>query len=192
MSKEAIIKKILDDANAKAEQIAAESRTKAEEISDAARRECEAQLVAAREELEKQSDETLSRAQTVAELDAKRLLLDARLNIIDRVFARALEKLVDLDDKAMKELLLCMLAEAAEDGDEVLLNARGRALLSEDDIKAFAKKRKISLLLIPADGDFSGGLLLRQEGVDKNLTFEDELALLRDRKEAEIAKQIFG
>ncbi len=191
MSKEAISKKILDDAHQKADQIIAEGQAKADEILAKATEECDKLLLDTRKELERREEEDLARSRTVAELDAKRLLLDARLEIIDRVFARALEKLVELDDKAMKALLLDMLS-AAEDKDEVLLNPRGRSLIGEADINAYAKKRKISLTLSDAEGDFAGGMLLRRDGIDKNLTFEVELALLRDREEAEIAKQIFG
>ena len=190
MSKEAIIKKITDDANAKADKLTEESKAKAEAILADARKECDEQLVAAREELERALGETLARSETVAELDSKRLLLDARLKILDRVFARALEKLVALDDKKMKSLLLSMLS-AAENGDEVVLNERGKKLLGED-VKEYAKKRKLSLTLSDEAGDFAGGVVLRQGGIEKNLTFESELSLLREREESNLAKQIFG
>ncbi len=191
MSKEDIIAKIKSDAQAKAQLILDEQQSKADEILASAESECEQVMVETRRQIDEMTRQTLERAQSVAQLDAKRILLDARLEIIDRVFARALEKLTQLDDVQMRELLLNMLSEA-EDGDEVLLNARGRALLSEADICAYAKKRKISLSLAQADGDFAGGLVLRKNGVDKNLTFEVELAQLRDCHETEIAKQIFG
>ena len=191
MSKEAIIKKIEDDAAAKAAKITSEGEEKANSILDAARKECEQQLVAARAEIERTTEETLSRSRTVAELDAKRLLLDAKLKILDRVFARALEKLVALDKDAMRELLFGMLTYA-ENGDEVILNERGRALISAKDLKAYAQERGVSLKLSKEVGSFEGGLVLRQGGIDKNLTFASELAILRDSEEAEIAKQIFG
>ncbi len=191
MSKEAIIKKIEDDAAAKAAKITSEGEEKANSILDAARKECEQQLVAARAEIERTTEDTLSRSRTVAELDAKRLLLDAKLNILDRVFARALEKLVALDKDAMRELLFGMLTYA-ENGDEVILNERGRALISAKDLKAYAQERGVSLKLSKEVGSFEGGLVLRQGGIDKNLTFASELAILRDSEEAEIAKQIFG
>ena len=190
MSKEAIIKKIEDDAAAKAAKITSEGEEKANSILDAARKECEQQLVAARAEIERTTEDTLSRSRTVAELDAKRLLLDAKLNILDRVFARALEKLVALDKDAMRELLFGMLSYA-ENGDEVILNERGRALISAKDLKAYAQERGVSLKLSKEVGSFEGGLVLRQGGIDKNLTFASELAILRDSEEAEIAKQIF-
>ena len=191
MSKEAIIKKIEDDAAAKAAKITSEGEEKANSILDAAKNECEQQLVAARAEIERTTEDTLSRSRTVAELDAKRLLLDAKLNILDRVFARALEKLVALDKDAMRELLFGMLSYA-ENGDEVILNERGRALISAKDLKAYAQERGVSLKLSKEVGGFEGGLVLRQGGIDKNLTFASELAILRDSEEAEIAKQIFG
>ncbi len=191
MSKEAIIKKIEDDAAAKAAKITSEGEEKANGILDAAKKECEQQLVAARAEIERTTEETLSRSRTVAELDAKRLLLDAKLKILDRVFARALEKLVALDDASMRELLFGMLAYA-ENGDEVILNERGRALISAKDLKAYAQERGVSLKLSKEVGSFEGGLVLRQGGIDKNLTFASELAILRDSEEAGIAKQIFG
>lgn len=191
MSKEAIINKIKTDAQQKADAIIAEQQEKANAILSAAQSECEQKLLDARKEIEEQEYEALSRANTVAQLDAKRLLLDARLEILDRVFDRALEKLTELDDAAMRKLLMSMLS-AAEDGDEVLLNPRGKALISQKDIKAYAEKRKISLSLADGEGDFAGGLVLRQDGIDKNLTFEVELALLRSREETKIAKQIFG
>lgn len=191
MSKEAIIKKITDDASSKAAKIISEGEEKAAAILDAAKKECEQQLVAARAEIERASEETLSRSRTVAELDARRLLLDAKLGILDRVFARALEKLIGLDDDAMRELLVGMLSYA-EDGDEVVLNKRGKAILQEADIKAYGKEHGIKLKLSKEVGAFEGGMVLRHGGVDKNLTFASELALLRDSEEAEIAKQIFG
>ncbi len=168
-----------------------EGEEKGNAILDAAKKECDEQLVAARAEMERASEETLSRSRVVAEMDAKRLILDAKLGILDRVFARALEKLVQLDDEAMKQLLLGMLSYA-EDGDEVILNARGRSLINKSVLKAFASSRGISLKLSDEVGDFEGGAKLRHGGIDKNLTFASELAILRDSEEAEIAKQIFG
>lgn len=191
MSKEAIIKKILDDASEKAEALLSDSREKAEAITRAATEECEQFLSATREELARQSRESLERAETVAELDSRRLLLDARIEMIDRVFKRALEKLTELDDDAMREILTDMLG-AAEDGDEVLLNERGKEIVKAKDVAEYAKGRGIKLKLSGETGNFAGGMILRHGGVDKNLTFEVELELLRDSKEAEIAKQIFG
>ncbi|HAT83330.1 MAG TPA: V-type ATP synthase subunit E, partial [Clostridiales bacterium] len=41
-------------------------------------------------------------------------------------------------------------------------------------------------------GDFDGGLILSENGVDKNFTFEVEVALLKEQTEAKTAKEIFG
>ena len=190
MSKQAIIDKILSDANDKAGQILASQQAKADEISRAADEDCKLWLKQEEDAASAMTRDSLERAKTVAELDAKKLLLGARAHIIDSVFERALEKLVALDDAAMKKLLLSLLKNA-DDGDSIVLNARGRELLKKDDIAEFAKKKKLTLSLDESVGDFAGGLILRGNGIDKNLTFEVELALIRDSAVAEIAKQIF-
>ena len=56
----------------------------------------------------------------------------------------------------------------------------------------FAKKKGINLTLSDKFGDFDGGLILSENGVDKNFTFEVEVALLKEQTEAKTAKEIFG
>ena len=191
MSKQALREKIISDATSKAEQILSEQREKADAILSAAQSESDKNSELAMKELEVQKSDIIARAKTVAELDARKLMLAAKRELINRVFDRALEKLMQLDDKSMKSLLLSMLS-GAEDGDVVLLNARGKSLLTEKDIAAYAKSRGIKLSLCENAGNFRGGLQLIGNGVSKNFTFEVELSLLRERSESDIAKQIFG
>ena len=54
-----------------------------------------------------------------------------------------------------------------------------------------AGDKGITLTLAKISGDFDG-MILSGNGVDKNLTFEVEIALLRDELETQIAKEIFG
>ncbi len=51
---------------------------------------------------------------------------------------------------------------------------------------------QISLTLSDKLGDFDGGVILSENGVDKNFTFEIEVALLKEQTEANVAKEIFG
>ena len=55
-----------------------------------------------------------------------------------------------------------------------------------------AKEKGISLTLSDKLGDFDGGVILSENGVDKNFTFEIEVALLKEQTEANVAKEIFG
>lgn len=191
MSREAIVEKILSDAQLKAEAMVGEAQDKAHAILADVAEQSKQYLAKSQSETDILVADIISRSKTVAELDSKKLMQAAKSVILERVFARALEKVRELDVNTYKELLLGMLKEA-QDGDTVTLSKRDKSVLSADDIRAFADENGISLCVSDEDGDFDGGLILSRDGVDKNLTFEVEIDLLRDIAEADIAKEIFG
>lgn len=191
MSREAIVEKILSDAQLKAEAMVGEAQDKAHAILADVAEQSKQYLAKSQSETDRLVADIVSRSKTVAELDSKKLMQAAKSVILERVFARALEKVRELDVNTYKELLLGMLKEA-QDGDTVTLSKRDKSVLSADDIRAFANENGISLCVSDEDGDFDGGLILSRDGVDKNLTFEVEIDLLRDIAEADIAKEIFG
>ena len=191
MSKEAIIEKIISDGQKKSDAILSEAREKADEILAVAAGECKGYYDNSVYETNRMVDDILSRGKTVAELDAKKLQLGAKSKILDSVFSMALDKLRSLDKKTYKGLLLSMLKNA-EDGDEVVISAREKAILTAKDVKDYADKHGIKLSLAKEFGDFDGGLMLRGKGIDKNFTFEVEIDLLRDEIEMNIAKELFA
>lgn len=191
MSKEAIVDKILCDAQRKAESFIDDARVKADDILAESAEQCKAYLFSSKVETDRMCDDIESRSNTVAELDAKKLLLGAKIKIIDAIFARALEKVRTLDNERYKALLVGML-DIAEDGDVITLSAKEKELISKADIEKVAKKKGINLTLADKVGDFEGGMVLSGKGVDKNLTFDTEIAIIRDEMETSIAKEVFG
>lgn len=191
MSKEAIVDKILCDAQKKAESFIDDARVKADGILAETAEQCKAYLFSSKVETDRMCDDIESRSNTVAELDAKKLILGAKIKIIDAIFRRALEKMRTLDDERYKELLLGML-NIAEDGDVITLSAKEKELLTKEDVDKFAKNKGISLTLADKVGDFEGGMVFSGKGVDKNLTFDTEISIIRDEMETSIAKEVFG
>lgn len=192
MSKEAIIDKIIGDAQAKADSFIADAKEKADEILSLSAEQCKAYLATSQTETYRMCEDVEARAKTVADLDARKLQLGAKSQILNRVFERALEKLKDLDGDRAKELLFAMLDKVAEDGDVVTVCESEKDLLTKDEISAFAEQKGITLTLADEYGNFDGGLILTGKGVDKNLTYNVEIDALRDEVETEIAKEIFG
>lgn len=190
MSKEAIVNKIISDAEVKAKSFLEEQTAKANEIIAEAVRQCKSYYDAFKRETDREADEIAARAKTVAELDVRKLLLAEKKRALDSVFDVALEKLISLDGEAMKKLLLGMLKEA-ESGDTVTVGKRQRGILTKEDVDKFADERHIKLTLSSEYGEFDG-LMISGGGVDKNLTFEVEIALLREDLETQMAKEIFG
>lgn len=58
-------------------------------------------------------------------------------------------------------------------------------------ISKIAKALNLNLTLSEEVGDFAGGIILRQNGCDKNMTIEMEFADIRDRFEAKLSNKLF-
>ncbi len=191
MSKEAIVEKIISDAHLKADSIVAEANAKADEIISAAAEECKGYMYSFKSETDKMIFDVDARSKTVAELDARKLTLAAKTKVLDVVYERTLENLRNLDKEAYSALVFGML-ENAKDGDVVTISEREKDIVTKESLAEFAKKKGIKLTLAEQFGDFDGGIVLGENGVDKNFTLEVEVALLKEQTEAKTAKEIFG
>lgn len=191
MSKEAIVEKIISDAHLRADAIIGEANAKADEVISAAAEECKAYLYNFKAETDKMVFDVEARSKTVAELDAKKLALAAKTKVLDVVYERALDNLRNLDKDTYSELIFAML-QNAKDGDVVTISKREKDIVTTELLAQFAKEKGISLTLSDKLGDFDGGVILSENGVDKNFTFEIEVALLKEQTEANVAKEIFG
>lgn len=191
MSKEAIIDKILSDANLKGDAIIGEANEKANEIISLAANQCKDYLYKSKTEIDRLTLEIDERSRSVAELDARKLLLAAKAQVLDSVYAKTLEKLRNLDKEQYSTLIFSML-ENAKDGDVVTVSEREKDIVTKESLADFAKKKGISLTLADKFGDFDGGVIISENGVDNNFTLEVEVALLREQTETKIAKEIFG
>ena len=191
MSKEAIIDKILSDANLKGDAIIGEANEKANEIISLAANQCKDYLYKSKTEIDRLTLEIDERSRSVAELDARKLLLAAKAQVLDSVYAKTLEKLRNLDKEQYSALIFSML-ENAKNGDVVTVSEREKDIVTKESLADFAKKKGISLTLADKFGDFDGGVIISENGVDNNFTLEVEVALLREQTETKIAKEIFG
>lgn len=191
MSKEAIVEKIISDAHLRAESIIGEANAKADEVISVAAEECKAYLYNFKAETDKMVFDVEARSKTVAELDAKKLALAAKTKVLDVVYERTFDNLRNLDKDTYSELIFAML-QNAKDGDVVTISQREKDIVTKESLAQFAKEKGISLTLSDKLGDFDGGVILSENGVDKNFTFEIEVALLKEQTEANVAKEIFG
>ncbi len=190
MSKQAIIDTIIADGAQRAENALADARKRAEAIAEQAQNECGILRENNAREAQIAVEEIARRSETVAELDAKKLVLKAKSDILDNVYSVALDKLKKLDAKTYEALIWGML-ENAEDGDTVTVSKRESKIVTKKKLGDFAAKRGITLNFGGVSEEFDGGVMLSGGGVDKNLTLDVEIALVRDETEARIAHALF-
>lgn len=190
MSKESIVEKILSDAKTRAKSFVRDQSEKAQEILAEAAQECKSYIYTFKAETDTMVADIESRSRTVAELDSRKIMLAAKTRLLDGVFSRAAEKLASLDNDTQRRLLIAMIDAVAEDGDVITLGEGQKDCLNAYDVAQIAQSKGITLTLSDGYGDFDG-LVLSGKGVDKNLTFDVEIALLREDLETQIAKELF-
>lgn len=187
-----IIDKILSDATHDAGEMLSEALKKAEALVAAKQSEADAEYDLSVEEARKAGEEVVRRRLTVADLEVKKLLLSAKKQAVDEAFEESLKKLLALSKEEYTALVESMIASAADDGDVVVISENDKNVLTKAFFDKISAKIGKKLMLSDTFGNFKGGVMLLGKGVDKNLTFESELALLRDEVEPEVAKIMFS
>ena len=189
MSKEAILERIISDAQAAADATVAEAEGRAAEII------AEAEASAARDRqgtsaiIAERSKAIADGKAAAARLDAAKVMLAAKRGVIDAVYARALEKLKALPQKDAVRLAEGLLLSYAEDGDELVFATN------------FAYKAQVLKLAVVTEknlknsgktADIDGGFILIGKNSDKDLSYGALLALDREERQAEIAAKLFS
>ena len=189
MSTEAILERIISDAQAAADATVAEAEGRAAEII------AEAEARAARDRqgtsaiIAERSKAIADGKAAAARLDAAKVMLAAKRGVIDAVYARALEKLKALPQKDAVRLAEGLLLSYAEDGDELVFATN------------FAYKAQVLKLAVVTEknlknsgktADIDGGFILIGKNSDKDLSYGALLALDREERQAEIAAKLFS
>lgn len=189
-SKEAIIQKIVSDAQQKADETAAEAKAKADAILSVAEEQA-AEIIARSEDAKKaQTESILANSAVVAGLDCKKALLTAKADLVRDVFSQAADELKK-DKKRYVALVKKMIETSAEDGDVVQICKDDKEVITKQVVDSVAKKLKIKLSLDKKFANIRGGVLLLGKNYDKNLSLDLETQELRESCESEIAAILF-
>ena len=190
---EKITGRIASDGAQEIAAIQAEARRQADEIAgryDAqARREREDILARGR----RAAEERVERLASVAQLDARKLELAAKQELLSKAYDRALEQLAGLPDDAYTALLADLAVGASSTGREaVILSPKDRARYGKAAVtRANEKLGDGHLTLSEQTRPIQGGLILSDGDVEVNCAFETLVRLLRGELDREVAKVLF-
>lgn len=189
---EKITGRINADAQAEIDVVLAEAQSRADEIQ--AKYEAQA----------RQEYETLTRRGTAAaqereknlhssaQMEARKMTLAAKQEMLDKAFRQALRKLCGLDDESMTALLSKLAQRASVTGEEeVILNAGVKNRLGTAVVKRANTEGGLHLTLSEEEGAFDGGVLLKNGAVEINGTFDTLVRLVRGEIAGEVAKVLF-
>ena len=194
---ERIVRRILDDADAKAEEIKTEAAEKAEAIEVEAGQKAARRREHVLKQAQKEAEEQKRRIIGVAQLEARKELLAAKQELISEAFRKALDQLVEMDDSSYFSTIRDLLLNFVESGTEKVVFSAGdlerlpENFLEDINTELAGQGEKGELALSNRPGDIRGGFILQAEGVELNCTFESLLTMKRDELEPEVAAMLF-
>ena len=189
MSEQAIVDKIIADAEKEAQAIIADAKIKAEGTVNAANLRAERRKQGEKAAADKRAESILEGKAATARLDCAKILLGEKRAVIDEVYARALKDLLTLGKAEALHLFERLIEEFAEEGDEVLF---AESFKYAPDASKLDIVREKKLKISAKRADIDGGILLVGKNSDKNLSYSALLAADREEHQAEIAAKIFS
>lgn len=188
MGKQAIVERILSDANAEAQAIITEAEEKAAAIIADAQTKAQREKLGTEAIVAEKSKAILDGKAATARLDSAKILLAEKRRVLDAVYQKALEQLVKLGQKETLKLAETLLCAYAEQGDEIVF-ADNFAYKAQVGVLSVIKEK--GLKVSHKTADIGGGFILIGKNSDKDLSYGALLAIDREEHQAQIAAKIF-
>jgi len=187
MQGQAIVNRILLDAQEKAKEIIETAELKASEILADAKEFEQTKQTKAEEKSQEKASEIAERNNTLAKIEGRKIILNKKQNILKDLKQQALDVLLQLEKPKMLELVEKLLKKNAEKNETLFVNIKG---LTNKDIEGLEIVKKLSLNVSKAEFD-SVGLVLSNDSCDKNLLFEDLISASFSEVEDEVNAILF-
>lgn len=211
-----ICEKIANQAQAECDSITERAKSEAEEILKGYRELADAEAIKVTERGRKAAEEREERLIGAARLDARKLHLKTKQELIDAAFEAALEKLTLLPEDEYISVLAKLAAESSISGDEQIVlspddrAAYGKQIVAEANriLKSRKEKDEASsikklgrqllsqlsggLTLSDETRSISGGVILLKDKMEINATFDTLIRLSREKLSVEVAQILFN
>ena len=184
--KEKMIDDILQSAKTTAAAMVEEAEAERADAETALRAELEKAKADSDAEAARAADSAYSGLVKLGELEAGKIMLDARQRVVAAVYDGVRARITGAGDAEYLGLMHKLVVEACEDGDEVI-PPKGDKRITAAWVKKAATAAKLSL---GKPEDISGGLILRNSKYDRALTVDEIVADLKERTVADTAKKL--
>lgn len=186
-----IKKNILDSANITAAKIIDNAKNEAERLLQQAQADISAQREENQQKAKNKAEEILRRKDMLSKLSTKQYELEKKQELVAKVYEAAIERILNLPKDEYQDFFLKVAAEVAEDGDEILLS-QNEEYLDKAWLKKLMDKSGKKLSLSDEHHSDIGGIVLRGETFDKNLTITALIKQVREKTEDETVKRLFS
>jgi len=194
---EKIINKIKSDAKLQAESNIRKAQEEAIAIIKAAEEEAAEKYNNVMEKTRNEIDERRKRLISMAELEARKIKLKAKQDLIREVFSLAHRKLTSLSPEEYRNILSDMIVSINPNGnEEIIVSEEDRKKLGDSFIKIVNKKLKENqksgeMKYSEECRETEGGFILKSGDVEINCSFSSILRMEYNKIEAEVIKVLF-
>lgn len=146
---------------------------------------------------EKDARERVERLGSVAQLEARKLQLAAKQEMLEKAFELAYQKLLSLPEDQYAQLLTRLAVGASTTGSEALIFSQtdrsryGKRVVIAANEQLGKEGRTGNLTLSEESRDFQGGLYVQDGNVETNCTFRALIRLQRQNTAKDVAAVLF-
>ena len=189
---EKITQRIEADAHAEIDRILSEAREEADQITGRYKAQAEAEAASLAARNEKSAVEREERLVSVAQMEARKVQLAAKQEMVEKAYDLALEKLCAMPDAQYTEVLAGLLVQASSNGrEEAIFSPEDRERVGKAAVdKANAASGK-QLKLSKETRPLKGGFVLRDENIEVNCTFDTLVRLEKAETTGAVVKKLF-
>lgn len=181
---EKIIKSIEEESQKSAEDRIQYAKNMAKGILDETRLEITRESLKISDKAEKDAGNIISRAKSLSENEKKKMILNAKFQIISEIINEAKEKILNLKDEDYFNFILKIIESNLENQDgKLLFSQKDLNRLTEkfkDQIKSLEEKNSIKLTISNETRNISGGVIISYGDIEENCSIE---TLFQNNKE---------
>ncbi|MDE6401332.1 MAG: V-type ATP synthase subunit E [Clostridiales bacterium] len=179
--KQKLIDEILTSAKKTAAAMVDEATAEQTEALTALRKELDAAQAESLKLSEKAADDYYAGQVKIGDLEAGKAILRAKQRCVAAVYDGVRDKILSAPDAEYLALLQKLIVSVCEDGDEVVAAKTDGKRVTAAWVKKVSSAAKKKLTLSKEQGDFAGGVILRNARYDRDLSVDEIVEELKDR-----------
>lgn len=178
-----LLTKVMNDADKEVQSILNEAKEKSRKLLEEREEEAEQKRRQLLEKAEREAISIKERNLSNARLQVRNLLLEAKRDVLERVFQEALHRLESLDEAAYLSFIEHRIKSLLKEGSEVLIVPK----------KYLSAVKTMKLPVKISEQDFcESGFILKSDKYIIDHTFKALIDYKRDQLELEVANMLFS
>lgn len=189
---EKITQLIESDAQAEIDRILGDARDEAARIAAQYQGQADAEAAELAAKNEKAAAEREERLVSAAQMEARKVTLGAKQEMVEKAYIRALEKLCAMPDEQYATVLADLLVQASSSGrEEAVFSKEDRERVGKAAVEKANKASGKKLVLSAETQPIRGGFILKDKNVEVNCTFETLVRLQKAETAGAVVKKLF-